>query len=76
MFLLLEDETGLANIIVYPTLMERQRSLIRLEPFVIVSGHVQRQDGVINVVAESLRPLRRANPCLQGLVAPPSHDFY
>ena len=71
-FLLLEDESGLANIVVYPGLMEKQRSLVRLEPFVVVSGHVQRQEQTINVVAQYLRPLKRP----QSFVAPASHDFY
>jgi error-prone DNA polymerase len=71
-FLLLEDETGLANVIVYPTLMEQQRTLIRMEPFVIIRGLVRREQGVTNVVARYLRPLVRP----KSLVAPKSHDFY
>lgn len=71
-FLLLEDESGLANIVVYPKLYERQRSLIRMEPFVVVNGRVQRDDQTINVVAYNFRRLQRP----KSFVAPASHDFY
>lgn len=71
-FLLLEDETGLANVVIYPSLMERQRSLIRLEPFVVIAGRVQRQEGTINVVARNIRPLQRP----KAFVKPRPHDFY
>ncbi|MBI2953274.1 MAG: DNA polymerase III subunit alpha [Chloroflexi bacterium] len=71
-FLLLEDESGLANVVVYPRLFERQRTLIRLEPFVIVAGTVQRQDKTINVVAHSFHPLHLPTP----FINPASHDFY
>jgi error-prone DNA polymerase len=71
-FLLLEDESGLANIVVYPKLFERQRNIIRLEPFVVVDGHLQRDDQVINIIAQNVRPLARP----KSFLTPNSHDFY
>jgi len=71
-FLLLEDEFGLANVVVYPTLFERQRNLIRLEPLLLVYGHLQRRGGTINVVARHFQSLRRP----RDEVASVSHDFY
>ena len=68
-FLVLEDEFGLVNVIVKPGLHERQRSLVRTEPFVIVRGQLQRRDGTVNVVAESLQALPVSG------VAPAAHNF-
>jgi error-prone DNA polymerase len=59
-FLLMEDELGLSNIIVYPYLYEQDRLLVRREPFVLVRGKLQRQHGTINVIAEHLEPLDTA----------------
>ena len=59
-FLLLEDETGLVNTIVYPALYEQERLLVRGRALVLVEGELQRREhdgGAINLVAESIRPL-------------------
>lgn len=69
-FLVLEDELGLVNVIVKPDLHERQRSLVRTEPFVIVRGRLQRRDGTVNVMAESFTPLEA-----KQTVSPPAHNF-
>ncbi|HET7875388.1 MAG TPA: OB-fold nucleic acid binding domain-containing protein [Methylomirabilota bacterium] len=69
-FLNLEDESGLANVIVRPALFQRHRLALVSEPFLLVEGTLQHQDGVISVRAERLAPLR-------GVLAPvPSHDFH
>jgi error-prone DNA polymerase len=70
-FLVLEDESGLANVVVKPAVYLRCRALVRTEPFVIVSGRLQRRDGVTNVIATSFRPLRVP----RELVAPEAHNF-
>jgi error-prone DNA polymerase len=70
-FLVLEDESGLANVVVKPAVYARYRALVRAEPFVIVSGHLQRRDGVTNLIAEAFRPLRMP----RELVAPEAHNF-
>jgi len=69
-FLVVEDEFGLVNVIVKPNLYQRQRSLVRTEPFVIVRGELQRRDGTVNLLAESFNVLRFA----EG-VAPAAHNF-
>ncbi len=69
-FLNLEDETGLANVIVRPALFQRYRLVLVGEPFLRVAGTLQHQDGVISVRAERLAPLRH------GLAGVPSHDFH
>ncbi|MEZ4496792.1 MAG: hypothetical protein R2845_08470 [Thermomicrobiales bacterium] len=43
-FLLLEDEHDLINIVVYASLYEAQRPIVRSEPFVLVEGTIQRED--------------------------------
>jgi error-prone DNA polymerase len=70
-FLLLEDEFGLANVIVKPQLYEGSRSLIRAEPLLLVRGKLQRREGIVNVVAEGFRALKVE----ASLVTPPAHNF-
>ena len=60
-FLLLEDERGLVNVIVFPDLYAEQRLLVRSEPFLVVEGRLQRREGTINVVAARLRTLEQAH---------------
>jgi error-prone DNA polymerase len=78
-FLTLEDETGVANIIVRPDLFARDRLTIVEEPFLIVDGVLQNQDGVTSVRAERLIGLRGTG-CAGGDVDDdidfPAHDFY
>jgi error-prone DNA polymerase len=70
-FLLLEDEFGMLNIIVPPWLHERQRALVRGEPFVIVEGELQRKEGTINLLADRFHKL-----AIPGAMQPPaSHNF-
>jgi error-prone DNA polymerase len=59
MFLLIEDETGVANVIVVPPVYERHRLTVRTASLVSVSGRLERREGVINVVAAAVRPLER-----------------
>jgi error-prone DNA polymerase len=70
-FLVLEDEFGLANVVVKPPVYLRYRALVRAEPFLMVSGQLQRRDGITNLIAESFRPLRVP----RELVAPEAHNF-
>ncbi|MBX3071744.1 MAG: error-prone DNA polymerase [Thermomicrobiales bacterium] len=59
-FLLMEDELGLANIIVYPDLYQQNRLVVRGEPFLLVEGKLQREEGVINVIAHRIAALQGA----------------
>jgi error-prone DNA polymerase len=68
-FLTLEDETGVSNVIVRPDLFDRTRLVVVGQPFLLVEGILQHQDGVLSVRAERL----------QGIDAGASvdaHDFY
>jgi error-prone DNA polymerase len=53
-FLTLEDETGLVNVIVRPDVYERYRRTIRQSMTVIVEGKLQKQDGCIDVLARKV----------------------
>jgi hypothetical protein len=53
-FLNLEDETGLINVIVRPQLFARHRMLLTAEPFLLVAGTLQHEDRVISVRADRL----------------------
>jgi error-prone DNA polymerase len=68
-FLSLEDETGIANVIVTPQLFGRQRLTLIAAPYLVVDGLVQMQDGVVSVRARRVQPLRGPG---RGV---PSHDF-
>jgi error-prone DNA polymerase len=69
-FLTLEDETGIANIIVRPDLFARDRLVIVEEPFLLVDGVLQSQDGVISVRAEEVSGLPGTGVDFDA------HDFY
>ncbi len=71
-FLLLEDERGLVNVIVFPALYEEQRLLVRSEPFLVVEGRLQSRHGTINVIAARLHTLEMAR---QAFVNAPARDF-
>ena len=53
-FLTLEDETGLVNVIVRPDVYERYRRTIRQSMTVIVEGKLQKQGGCIDVLARKV----------------------
>ena len=69
-FLTLEDETGIANIIVRPDVFDRQRATIVEEPFLLVEGTLQVQEGVTAVKADRVEGLVGQAP--DGA----SHDFH
>ena len=56
-FLSLEDETGIANIIISPDIFERERVVVTRSRFLRIEGPVQNQDGVIHVKAYRITPL-------------------
>jgi error-prone DNA polymerase len=69
-FLSMEDETGIANVIITPDLYERERVVVTRSKFVLVEGALQNQDGVIHVKAKRIQPLAFTNLELR------SHDFH
>ena len=69
-FLSLEDETGISNIIVNPDLYEKYRTIINLEKFLRVDGTLQNQDHVISIRAARVAPISISAAETQ------SHDFH
>ena len=69
-FLSLEDETGVANIIITPQQFEREHRVVVHHSFLRVHGTLQNQDGVVSVKAAHIEPFFLATAEVQ------SHDFY
>lgn len=57
LFATIEDETGVANVIVWPKVFERYRAAVMGARLIAVSGRLQSESGVIHVVAERLEDL-------------------
>jgi error-prone DNA polymerase len=53
-FMLLEDEGGVVNVIVPPPVYERCRLAVRTAAFALVAGDLERRQGVINLVASAV----------------------
>jgi error-prone DNA polymerase len=69
-FLTLEDETGIANIIVRPDLFSAERRAIVSEPYLLIEGTLQIQEGVTSVKAERVERLATGGPEVDA------HNFY
>jgi error-prone DNA polymerase len=69
-FLSMEDETGISNIIVTPQLFEKYRLPLVNFPFLLIEGVLQHQDNVISVKARRIEPLE------MKVESPASHDFH
>jgi error-prone DNA polymerase len=67
-FLNLEDETGLINIVCSKGCWARYRRAARAAPALLITGRLEREEAVINIVAERIEPL--AVPATAG-----SRDF-
>ena len=70
MFMSLEDETGIANAIFTPDLLQKNRVLLISERFLMIEGILQNQDNVIHIRAEKVSPLRVTQ------AETVSHDFH
>ena len=71
-FMTIEDETGVANLIVKPRVYERYRSAARHSRIVLCRGVVERQGEVVHVLARELRSLDRLAAGLMSV----SRDFH
>ena len=70
MFMSLEDETGVSNIIVTPQLFNKYRLELVGHSFLLIEGALQNQDNVVSIKASHVKPLSLA------VTAAPSHDFH
>lgn len=69
-FLSLEDETGIANIIITPDLFEHERVVVTRNRFLDIQGTLQIQNGVIHVKASRILPIDISTASVR------SHDFH
>jgi error-prone DNA polymerase len=69
MFMTVEDETGLANLVITPPVFERYRQIARSELLVLARGKLEREGRVINLLVDHLERLRADAPTV------PSRDF-
>ena len=53
-FMTIEDETGVANIVVWPKVMEKFRKEVMGARLVLIEGRIQSSDGVVHLVADRL----------------------
>ena len=62
-FMTLEDETGMANVVVWPKLYEKQRRLVRGQQLVKVRGELQKEGDAFSIVAKEffVLPLDQVN---------------
>ncbi len=71
-FVTLEDETGLANVVITPKLFEEHRRLVVRSPLLMVEGVLQEEQGVLNVRGRRFAALGRG----AGAAFATSHDFH
>ena len=68
----LEDETGLANVVIAPQLFEENKRLVRRSPLLVVSGVLQEEQGVLNIRGKRFAALHPG----AGAAWATSHDFH
>jgi error-prone DNA polymerase len=56
-FITIEDETGIANLVIWPKLYERQRRVILSASMMAVHGRIQREGEVVHLVAHRVSDL-------------------
>ncbi|MBS0613652.1 MAG: error-prone DNA polymerase [Proteobacteria bacterium] len=71
MFMSLEDETGVTNLIVWPSVQVEQRQAVFASSMIIVQGELQHEMGVVHVIAQRVRDYS----AWLGSLATHSRDF-
>ena len=65
-FLALEDETGMVNVTMWPSVWERLRGVVRRHALLLIDGELQREGSVVNLVASEARPLPEVTDAAGG----------
>jgi error-prone DNA polymerase len=65
-FLAVEDETGMANVTLWPDTWTRLRSVVRRHALLLIDGTLQREAEVVNVIGRDARPLPEAASTVGG----------
>ncbi len=58
-FITLEDETGTSNVIIRPQVFDEFKDVILTQNFIAVSGRLQLEEGVVNLICTSVKALPR-----------------
>jgi error-prone DNA polymerase len=69
LFLSMEDETGIANVVVMPDMFDEYRLTLVTEPYLLIEGKVQNVDNVIHVLARRVERIEPLTPAMS------SHNF-
>ncbi len=69
-FLSMEDETGISNIVIHPKLYESERVAVTRGRFLLVEGKLQNEDGVVHVRADTVEVMDGYG------IESVSHDFH
>lgn len=69
-FLSLEDETGISNAIITPTIFQQNHVVVVHQQFLLIEGRLQNQDNVISVKVDRIHPLFLTK------AETTSHDFH
>jgi len=73
-FITIEDETGIANLVIWPKLYERQRRVILSAGMLAVHGRIQREGEVVHLVAHQVSDLSNALASVAAATLPsPCH---
>jgi error-prone DNA polymerase len=75
LFVTLEDETGFANLIVWPDRFARDRPLLLTAALLAARGRVQREGRVVHLIADGFRDLTGELRALGRASVPPARDF-
>jgi len=57
MFITVEDETGIANIVVWPSLFEKRRRVVLGASMMAIQGKIQKEGEVVHLIARQLEDL-------------------
>ncbi len=77
-FMTIEDETGSANVIVWPKIFERQRAEVLGARLVAVQGEAQEESGVLHLIARKVEDITPALRLIERAQAatPRARDFH
>jgi error-prone DNA polymerase len=74
-FLLLEDETGVVNVVIRPDLYAARRSTIRGQTYLCIEGTVQLHSGTLNVIAQTVTSLSEVTAATKALPRAPERNM-
>ena len=75
-FVTLEDETGTANLVVFPSVQERCRRGLLTARLMICHGRLEKEQGVVHVIANRIHSLNDWLDSLAGKSGAPSQDAF